>query len=76
MVVAWAKTVYVAQDKTTELLPDMEASLQRVARALDCDNIKFAPLQPPLEHLLGSSVKVESGDDGRLLVKPLLGLLS
>lgn len=58
---------------TTGLVPDVDASLQRVAKALDCENVQQRPIEPSLEHLISSSVMIIGPDDwGKVLVKPLI----
>jgi hypothetical protein len=55
----------------TGLVPDVEASINRVADALGCDNVRQRTIEPSLVFLLSSSVQVITNDFGELLLKPL-----
>jgi hypothetical protein len=57
---------------TRGLVPDMEASVQRVAEALGCDNVKLSSIDASLEFLLSSSIKLLVDDYGNLLVTPII----
>lgn len=85
VVIAWARSVYKEVDLAGErgfmpergiptlgLVPDYEATLQRVSEALGCDSIKLSSIEPSLEYLLSSSIKILVDDFGNLLLKPLV----
>lgn len=57
---------------TLGLVLDEDASLQRVADAIGCSDVKRAPIEASLEYLLSSSIKLVVDDFGNLLLKPLL----
>lgn len=56
---------------TAGLVADREGSMARVSLALECSRVKEAKLEPSLEFLISSSVKIEIDDADRAVVKPL-----
>lgn len=65
--IAWARSVYT-EDKD----PDIGASIARVSGALQCGFVKLSKIEPSLEHLLSSSVRLMVDDFGVCVIKPVV----